>query len=163
MNQKLKRQNTNSKIRNPKSEIPNPVLFVGAGPGDPELITVKGQKALNDADVVIYAGSLVPEELLQWTRSGIRKISSASMHLEEIITEIQTAYADGKRVVRLHTGDPSLYGAIHEQMAELTQREIPYKIIPGAGKCRGLKDWKHKTRCGLSQDFGFRIGDFGLN
>ena len=130
-NQKLKRQNTNSTIRNPQSEIPNPVLFVGAGPGDPELITVKGQKALNDADVVIYAGSLVPQELLQWTRSGIRKISSASMHLEEIITEIQTAYADGKRVVRLHTGDPSLYGAIHEQMAELTKLKIPYKIIPG--------------------------------
>ncbi len=127
----MKRQNTNSTIRNPQSEIPNPVLFVGAGPGDPELITVKGQKALNDADVVIYAGSLVPQELLQWTRSGIRKISSASMHLEEIITEIQTAYADGKRVVRLHTGDPSLYGAIHEQMAELTKLKIPYKIIPG--------------------------------
>ena len=83
----MKRQNTNSKIRNPQSEIPNPVLFVGAGPGDPELITVKGQKALMEADLVIYAGSLVPQELLQWTRSGIRKISSASMHLGEIISE----------------------------------------------------------------------------
>ena len=122
---------SNSAFRIPTSDFNNPVLFVGAGPGDPELITVKGQKALKEADVVIYAGSLVPQELLQWTRSGTRKLSSASMHLEEIITEIQTAHADGKRVVRLHTGDPSLYGAIHEQMAELTQLKIPYKIIPG--------------------------------
>jgi precorrin-4/cobalt-precorrin-4 C11-methyltransferase len=121
----------NSAFRIPNSEFDNPVLFVGAGPGDPELITVKGQKALKEADVVIYAGSLVPQELLQWTRSGTRKLSSASMHLEEIIDQIQTAHADGKRVVRLHTGDPSLYGAIHEQMAELTKRKIPYKIIPG--------------------------------
>ena len=93
----MKRQNTTSKIRNPKSEIPNPVLFVGAGPGDPELITVKGQKALMKADLVIYAGSLVPEVLLQWTRGDVRTISSASMHLEQIITEIQSAQAGGKR------------------------------------------------------------------
>ena len=144
----MKQKNTNSKsaipnpkseiskqksqIQNPKSQIEeNPVLFVGAGPGDPELITVKGQKALKEADVVIYAGSLVPQELLQWTRSGIRKISSASMHHEEVIAEIQTAHADGKRVVRLHTGDPSLYGAVYEQMSALNKRGIPYKIIPG--------------------------------
>jgi len=123
--------NQKSQISNLKSEIPNPVLFVGAGPGDPELITVKGQKALMEADLVIYAGSLVPKALLQWTRSNIRTLSSASMHLEEILAEIQSAHADGKRVVRLHTGDPSLYGAIYEQMAELTERKIPYKIIPG--------------------------------
>ena len=115
----------------PKSEIPNPVLIVGAGPGDPELITVKGQKALERADLVIYAGSLVPEALLQWTRKHTTSISSASMHLEEIIATIQSAYADGKRVVRLHTGDPSLYGAIYEQMSELSRLGIPYKIIPG--------------------------------
>jgi precorrin-4/cobalt-precorrin-4 C11-methyltransferase len=130
----LKRQNTSNKsqIRNPKSQIEeNPVLFVGAGPGDPELITVKGQKALMNADLVIYAGSLVPEALLQWTRKDIRTISSASMHLEEIVAEIQSARADGKRVVRLHTGDPSLYGAIYEQMSELGKLGIPYKIIPG--------------------------------
>ncbi|MBW2427956.1 MAG: precorrin-4 C(11)-methyltransferase [Deltaproteobacteria bacterium] len=110
---------------------PNPVLFVGAGPGDPELITVKGQKALQKADVVIYAGSLVPQELLQWTRSGSTRLSSASMNLEEIIATIATAWSAGKRVVRLHTGDPSLYGAIFEQMVELQQRGINYKIIPG--------------------------------
>jgi precorrin-4/cobalt-precorrin-4 C11-methyltransferase len=107
------------------------VLFVGAGPGDPELITVKGRRALQGADVVIYAGSLVPEALLQWTRPEINCISSAGMHLEEIIRTIENAYATGKRVVRLHTGDPSLYGAIFEQIRELKRRLIPFHIIPG--------------------------------
>ena len=124
-------QNTQSQIPNPKSQIDNPVLFVGAGPGDPELITVKGQKALMAADVVIYAGSLVPEGLLQWTRPGTTALSSASMNLEEIIEAMEKAHSKGKRVVRLHTGDPSLYGAIFEQMVELKQRDIPYRVIPG--------------------------------
>ena len=115
----------------PHSDFNNPVLFVGAGPGDPELITVKGQRALMAADVVIYAGSLVPEGLLQWTRPGTTALSSASMDLEEIIEAIQNAHSNGKRVVRLHTGDPSLYGAIFEQMVELQQRGIPYTVIPG--------------------------------
>jgi precorrin-4/cobalt-precorrin-4 C11-methyltransferase len=121
----------NSAFPIPNSSFDNPVLFVGAGPGDPELITVKGQKALMEADLVVYAGSLVPEALLQWTRRDIRTVNSASMHLEEILAEIQSAHADGKRVVRLHTGDPSLYGAVYEQMSELRKREIPYKMIPG--------------------------------
>jgi len=129
----LKRKNTDSKsaTRNPQPAIENPVLFVGAGPGDPELITVKGQKALMAADMVIYAGSLVPEELLQWTRSDATSMSSASMDLEHIVEAVAGAQSAGKRVVRLHTGDPSLYGAIFEQMAELQKRDIPYKIIPG--------------------------------
>ena len=122
---------TNSAFRIPNSHFHYPVLFVGAGPGDPELITVKGQKALRDADLVIFAGSLVPEALLQWTRPGTTSLSSASMNLEQIIEAIAAAQAAGKRVVRLHTGDPSLYGAIFEQMAELQKREIPYKVIPG--------------------------------
>jgi precorrin-4/cobalt-precorrin-4 C11-methyltransferase len=109
----------------------NPVMFVGAGPGDPELITVKGRNALEQADLVVYAGSLVPDALLIWTRPDCRKISSAAMHLDEIITAIDAAYRDGLRVVRLHTGDPSLYGAICEQMAALQERGIPYRIIPG--------------------------------
>ena len=133
MSKQLKKDNhkENSAFRIPTSEFDNPVLFVGAGPGDPELITVKGQKALRAADLVIYAGSLVPQALLQWTREGTSTISSASMHLEEIVTEIQRAHSEGRRVVRLHTGDPSLYGAIYEQMSELSKRGIPYKIIPG--------------------------------
>ncbi len=128
---KKAKTNSNSRIRNPKSEIRNPVLFVGAGPGDPELITVKGQNALKQADLVIYAGSLVPKELLTWTKPHTKALNSASMHLAEIIDAIDTAVSEGKRVVRLHTGDPSLYGAIFEQMAELQKRAIPYKVIPG--------------------------------
>lgn len=109
----------------------NPVLFVGAGPGDPDLITVKGQKALADADLIIYAGSLVPEAVLKWAGSQAEVLSSASMHLDEIIRTIAAAYRQGKRVVRLHTGDPSLYGAIFEQMAEFKKRSIAYRVIPG--------------------------------
>jgi len=108
-----------------------PVTFVGAGPGDPELITVKGQKALSSADLVVYAGSLVPEAVLKWTGTAAVKISSASMDLERIIDEMAQAHQAGKRVVRLHTGDPSLYGAIYEQMAELVKKSIPYEVIPG--------------------------------
>jgi precorrin-4/cobalt-precorrin-4 C11-methyltransferase len=124
-------RSTNSSIRIPTSQFPNPVLFVGAGPGDPELITVKGQKALMAADLVIFAGSLVPEELLQWTRPGTQALSSAAMNLEQIVEAIAAAQTAGKRVVRLHTGDPSLYGAIYEQMAELQKLGIPYRVIPG--------------------------------
>ena len=120
-----------SKIQNPKSKLKHPVLFVGAGPGDPELITVKGKNALAEADLVIYAGSLVPEALLKWARPETERINSAAMHLDEIIAEIEAACKAGKRVVRLHTGDPSLYGAILEQMAELQNRAIDYKVIPG--------------------------------
>ena len=109
----------------------NPVIFVGAGPGDPELITVKGQNALMQADLVIYAGSLVPEAVLKWTGPETKIVNSAAMHLEQIIEKIERANREKKKVVRLHTGDPSLYGAIFEQMAELDERSIPYKVIPG--------------------------------
>ena len=133
--------------RNPQSAIKHPVVFVGAGPGDPELITVKGQKALQEADLVIYAGSLVPKALLKWTKSGTRTISSASMHLDEIVKEMETACAGGKRVVRLHTGDPSLYGAIFEQMAALQEKSIPYEVIPGVtAALRLLRPWALNTR-----------------
>ena len=108
-----------------------PVVFVGAGPGDPELITVKGRRTLEQADLVIYAGSLVPEALLAWTRPDCRKLNSASLHLDEIVSDIERAYRKGLRVVRLHTGDPSLYGAVHEQMMVLRERGIPYSVIPG--------------------------------
>jgi len=104
---------------------------VGAGPGDPDLITVKGQQALRQADLVIYAGSLVPEALLQWARPEAQRINSAGLTLTEIVQAMQDAWQAGKRVVRLHTGDPSLYGAIFEQMAALDQLAIPYRVIPG--------------------------------
>ena len=108
-----------------------PVLFTGAGPGDPDLITVKGQKALMQADLVIYAGSLVPEALLKWANPNATNLNSASLHLQEIVSEMEKGYLEGKRVVRLHTGDPSLYGAILEQMAGLEHVNIPYEVIPG--------------------------------
>ncbi|MBN1930189.1 MAG: precorrin-4 C(11)-methyltransferase [Desulfobacterales bacterium] len=108
-----------------------PVIFAGAGPGDPELITVKAQQALMTAELIIYAGSLVPEAVLKWAAPGAETLNSASLHLEDIIKAIETAYKAGKKVVRLHTGDPSLYGAIYEQMAELQKRSIAYQVIPG--------------------------------
>ncbi len=108
-----------------------PVQFVGAGPGDPDLITVKGQKALMQADVVIYAGSLVPEALLKWTRPQAISIDSASLNLDQIVDIIAGNWMNGKRVVRLHTGDPSLYGAIYEQMAALDAGNIPFSVVPG--------------------------------
>jgi len=109
----------------------HPVIFAGAGPGDPDLITVKASKALIKADTVIYAGSLVPRAVLKWTKKGAVLLNSASLHLEEIVEEMEKAYKNGMRVVRLHTGDPSLYGAIFEQMAKLNEKKIPYQVIPG--------------------------------
>lgn len=111
--------------------LTNPVLFAGAGPGDPDLITVKGQAALARADLIIYAGSLVPEALLKWKREDAEAVNSASMDLQEIVELIGLAHGKGQRVVRLHTGDPSLYGAIFEQMRELERFSIPYEVIPG--------------------------------
>lgn len=109
----------------------HPIIFAGAGPGDPELITVKASQALMDADFVIYTGSLVPEAVLKWVGPKAEILNSASMHLEDIIHYMEKACLSGKKVVRLHTGDPSLYGAIFEQMAELDKKNIPYQIIPG--------------------------------
>ena len=108
-----------------------PVIFAGAGPGDPELITVKAMNALKSADLIVYAGSLVPEAVLCWKGSHTKAVSSADMDLEQIIEAMETAYGKGERVVRLHTGDPALYGAIFEQMRELDARRIPYSVIPG--------------------------------
>lgn len=105
------------------------VVFVGAGPGDPELITVKGRKALDNADVVIYAGSLVNPELLKGINAEIH--DSASMDLDQIIELVRTASDRGKTVVRLHTGDTSFYSAITEQIERLRKLNIPYEVIPG--------------------------------
>ncbi len=108
----------------------NPVIFCGAGPGDPELITVKGKKALERADLVVYAGSLVPRQLLDWAPRA-RAVDSAGLNLDEIVDLMASARAGGQKVVRLHTGDPSLYGAIAEQIRALEERKIPCRIIPG--------------------------------
>lgn len=105
------------------------VYFVGAGPGDPELITVKGQRLLREADIVIYTGSLVPKALITGLSATI--YNSAGLNLDEVFDLILTGYKNGKKIVRLHTGDPSIYGAINEQIALLRQHEIPFAVIPG--------------------------------
>ena len=107
------------------------VIFLGAGPGDPELLTVKGAKALETADAVIYAGSLVNPALLGLCRDGCAVYNSAEMTLEQVVDRMDSAHRSGQTVVRLHTGDPSLYGAVREQMDALNARDIPYTIIPG--------------------------------
>ncbi len=107
------------------------VYFIGAGPGDVELITVKGMKRLQEADVVIYAGSLVNAELMAYCGPEVKVYDSAGMDLNEVLTVMQEGAASGKTVVRLHTGDPSLYGTIKEQMDALDKLGIQYEIIPG--------------------------------
>lgn len=107
------------------------IYFIGAGPGDPELITVKGQRLLGEADIVIYAGSLVNPALLSLVKQGSQIYNSASMTLEEVINVMLAGVKENKMVVRLHTGDPSIYGAIQEQMDELDKHNIEYKVIPG--------------------------------
>lgn len=109
----------------------NPVHFIGAGPGDPELITVKGHKLLMEADVIVYAGSLVNPALLNLAQASCIIHNSANMTLEDVISVMKTAFFQGKKVVRLHTGDPSLYGAIQEQFAELDAAQIPWQVVPG--------------------------------
>lgn len=109
----------------------HPIWFVGAGPGDPDLITVKGKRLLLEADRVVYAGSLVPEGLLRDCKPTVRTHNSASLSLEETHALLKEGYECGERVVRLHTGDPSLYGAIQEQMELLDRENIPYAVVPG--------------------------------
>ena len=107
------------------------VEFVGAGPGDPQLISLRGRDLLRRADLILYAGSLVPKQMVEEAKQGALVRSSASMSLEEQV-ELMSAFCQrGKMVVRLHTGDPCLYGAIQEQMGMLDKKGIPYRITPG--------------------------------
>lgn len=107
------------------------VHFVGAGPGAPDLITLRGARLLQTADVIIYAGSLVNEELLQSAKQGCEIYNSAHMTLEEVLDVMHKAETAGKEVVRLHTGDPCLFGAIREQMDALREMGIAYDDTPG--------------------------------
>ncbi|MCL7415881.1 MAG: precorrin-4 C(11)-methyltransferase [ANME-2 cluster archaeon] len=107
----------------------NKIYFVGAGPGDPELITVKGRRLLESADLVLFAGSLVNPALLE--NVGGQKIDSYGMRLEDITRTMVDALQEGKTVVRLHSGDPSLYGAIIEQINELAEHDVEVEVVPG--------------------------------
>ena len=111
------------------SKYKTKVYFVGAGPGDPELITVKGQGMLESADLVVYAGSLVNPVLLDKIKG--QKIDSYGMRLEDITRTVVDAVKEGKKVVRLHSGDPSLYGAIIEQINELAKQGVDVEVVPG--------------------------------
>ena len=115
----------------PVANLKPGVYILGAGPGDPELITVRGQRLLQQADVILYANSLVPQQVLNWTRSDAEKIGTASMTLERILPLMIERVQMGKSVVRLHSGDPSLYSAIHEQIQTLAEAAIPFEVIPG--------------------------------
>ena len=107
------------------------VHFVGAGSGAPDLITVRGQRLLSDADVIIYAGSLVNPALLEYKKDGCLVYDSAKMTLEQVTNVMQKAEKDGLTTVRLHTGDPCIYGAIREQMDILEEAGIQYDSTPG--------------------------------
>ncbi len=113
------------------------IHFVGAGPGAVDLITVRGQRLLEEADVIVYAGSLVNPNLLENRKTDCEIHNSAYMTLEEVIEVMAGAEKRGKKVVRLHTGDPSIYGAVREQMDELEQRGIAYEICPGVSSFCG--------------------------
>ena len=113
------------------------IHIVGAGPGDPELITVKGSRYLAEADVVIYAGSLVNPALLDYCKEGAEIHNSAHMTLDEVVEVIAQAEADGKMTVRLHTGDPAIYGAIQEQMDAWEKRGFDYDVVPGVSSFLG--------------------------
>ena len=106
------------------------VHFVGAGPGSPDLITVRGKQYLEEADVIIYAGSLVNPQLLEYSTDVCTIHNSAKMTLEEVIAVMERAEAEGKMTVRLHTGDPCIYGAIREQMDILDEKGIAYDYCP---------------------------------
>lgn len=129
------------------------VHFIGAGPGDPELLTIKGKRLIDEADVIIYAGSLVNPQVLSGARDGAAIYNSASMNLEEVIAVMREADAQGLSVARVHTGDPAVYGAHREQMDELDRLGIAYDVTPGVSSflaaAASLK--KEYTLPGVSQ------------
>jgi len=129
---------TSPKIQDFSSNIPAGgvalapgVYIVGAGPGDPELLTVKAQRMLSQADVILYANSLVPQQILAWTRPEAERIGTATLTLESILPLMVERVRAGKSVIRLQSGDPSLYSAIHVQIQALAEAEVPFEVVPG--------------------------------
>lgn len=106
------------------------VYFIGAGPGDPELVTVKGQRLIRGCPVILYAGSLVPDAVLTGHTAEL-VVNTAELDLDAIVTLLSDAHAKGQDVARVHSGDPSLYGAIGEQIRRIRALGIPYEIVPG--------------------------------
>jgi precorrin-4/cobalt-precorrin-4 C11-methyltransferase len=113
------------------------INIVGAGSGAVDLITIRGKKLLEEADVIIYAGSLINKELLQFAKDDCLLFDSAHMHLDQVLDQMKKAEAENKMTVRLHTGDPCVYGAIKEQMAELDRCGIEYRYTPGVSSFCG--------------------------
>lgn len=113
------------------------VYFVGAGSGAADLITVRGMRLLEQADIIIYAGSLINPQVLDYGKDTARKYNSAKMTLEEVLEVMKEGESAGKMTVRLHTGEPSIYGAVREQMDELDRLGIPYESCPGVSACFG--------------------------
>ncbi len=113
------------------------ITFVGAGPGAADLITLRGKQALEEADVIVYAGSLVNPALLEYRKDGCAVYNSAGMTLEEVVAVMLEAEKNGKKLVRLHTGDPSIYGAIREQMDLLDKHGVGYAVVPGVSSFLG--------------------------
>jgi len=113
------------------------VVFIGAGPGDPELITLKGKRNLEKADVIIYAGSLLNPEILKYAKPDAELYDSAAMNLKEVLQVMVDAVNEGKFVARVHDGDPSFFGAITEQMDFLEKQKIAYEVIPGVSCLQG--------------------------
>jgi precorrin-4/cobalt-precorrin-4 C11-methyltransferase len=111
--------------------LPAAVYIVGAGPGDPELLTIKAQKLLMQADVILFADSLVPPQILDIARPNAEIIRTANKTLEDMLPLMLDRVRSNRSVVRLHSGDPCLYGAVHEQMQALAAAEIPFEVIPG--------------------------------
>ena len=107
------------------------VSFIGAGPGDPELLTIKGKRIIDSADVIIYAGSLVNPQVLEGAKKDAVIYNSAKMNLDEVIEVIKDAEGRGLKVARVHTGDPAIFGAHREQMDRLDELGIEYEVIPG--------------------------------
>ena len=107
------------------------VSFIGAGPGDPELLTIKGKRIIDSADVIIYAGSLVNPQVLSGAKEGAAVYNSATMNLDEVIEVMKDAEERGLKTARVHTGDPAVYGAHREQMDRLDELGIEYEVIPG--------------------------------
>ena len=107
------------------------VWFVGAGPGAPDLLTVRAQRLLATAAVVLYAGSLVPAEVLDGTRPDARLVNTADLDLDAITAELVRAHASGNDVVRLHSGDPSIFSAVAEQARRLDAAGVPWQVVPG--------------------------------